>query len=277
MFKSILAHLLGYLLGRSFMKLNIHRFILRLLNGVITCIEVIAIVVVVLYAGYSLWDNQQVYDSVSNLQNELLAFKPAEEDDAPPSFDELHEINADICAWLTMDGTRIDYPVLQGPDNWYYLSRNVYQETDLAGSIYLDFQNDFALTDAYNLLHGHHMNQGRMFGDLDLYKQEQFFRETATGTLLTPACMWQLDVIAYLPVKSTDDVIFAPQRYTEDASAVLDYAETLAIHLHAETLAAARETGAPLLALATCSPESSDARTIILCMMTRVTEGGAAQ
>lgn len=253
-----------------------YRDILRLLNAIITCIEVVVIIAVVLYAGYSLWDNQQVYESVSSLQNELLAFKPAEKD-ADAKFKELQDINPDVCAWLTMDGTRIDYPVLQGEDNWFYLSRDVYRKTVMAGSIYLDASNAFALTDAYNLLHGHHMDQGRMFGDLDLYKQEQFFNDNTTGSLLTPTCAWRLDVIAYLPVKDTDDVIFAPQRFTEDASAVLDYAETQARFLHEDTLAIARETDAPLLALATCSPEASDARTIILCMMTRVTEGGAAQ
>lgn len=251
-----------------------YRDFLRLLNGLITCIEVLALIVIALYAGYALWDNQQVYDAVTSLQNELLAFKP--EEDAAPSFDELQAINPDVCAWLTMDGTRIDFPVLRGENNWVYLSRDVYGNTSLAGSIYLDSRNAFGMTDAYSLLHGHHLDQGRMFGDLDLYKQERFFRENTTGTLLTPGGAWQLDVIAYLPVKSTDDVIFAPQRYTQDAAEVLAYVEQNARYLHQDILALARENHAPLLCLATCSSEASDARTIVLCMMTRV-EGGGAQ
>ena len=91
--------------------------------------------------------------------------------------------------------------------------------------------------------------------------------------LLTPETVWQLDVIAYLNVKATDDVIFAPQRYTQDAAGVLDYTEAKAVYLHDDTLARAREQGAQLLCLATCA-EGSD-RTIILCMMTRSEEGGA--
>lgn len=252
-----------------------YRDILRLLNGVITVIEVLALIAVVLYAGYALWDNQQVYDSVTSLQNELLAIKPAEAGTAAPSFAELQAVNPDVCAWLTMDGTRIDYPILQSSNNSYYLSYDVHRKFSLAGSLFLDFHNAFEVTDAYNLVHGHHMDQGRMFGDLDLYKQERFFRENVTGRLLTPDAAWQLDVIAYLNVKSTDDVIFAPQHWRENAETVLDYTEETATYIHTDTLAQARESGAPLLCLATCA-EGSD-RTIVLCMMTRVAEGGAAQ
>lgn len=250
-----------------------YRDALKLLNGILTVIEALVLIVCMLYAGYALWDNQQVYNSVSSLQNELLSMKPADERAAAPSFEELQAINPDVCAWLTMDGTRVDYPILRTTNNVYYLSYDVHRRFSLAGSLFLDYQNDRAVTDAYSLVHGHHMDQGRMFGDLDLYKQEKFFRENTTGMLLTPETVWQLDVIAYLNVKSTDDVIFAPQRYTEDAAGVLDYTEAKAVYLHEETLTRAREQGAQLLCLATCA-EGSD-RTIILCMMTCSTEGGA--
>lgn len=251
-----------------------YRDILRLLNGLVTCVEVVVLAACALYAVFSLWDNQQVYDSVSSLQNELLAFKPSGEDETGPSLQELQAINPDVCAWLTMDGTRIDYPIVQASNNSYYLSYDVHRKFSLAGSLFLDFHNDFAITDDYNLIHGHHMDQGRMFGDLDLYKQERFFEENRTGLLITPGVQYQLDVIAYMNVSSTDDVIFAPQRWQEDAAVVLDYTEAEAVYLHEETLAEARERDADLLSLATCAAGSD--RTIVLCMMTRM-EGGAAQ
>ncbi|MBR3763165.1 MAG: class B sortase [Clostridia bacterium] len=254
-----------------------YRDVLRILNGLLSAVEALLLIVCLLYAGYSLWDNQQIYTSVSSLQNELLAFKPTateNDEETGPSFEELQAINPDVCAWLTMDGTRIDYPILRANNNTYYLSYDVYRKFSLAGSLFLDSRNAFTVSDAYNLIHGHHMNQGRMFGDLDLYKREEFFRENATGSLITPETAYQLDVIACLNVNSTDDVIFAPQRWLEDAEAVLDYTERNATYLHADTLALARTSGAPLLCLATCADGSN--RTIVLCMMTRA-EGGAAQ
>ena len=252
-----------------------YRDVLRLLNGVLSFVEALLLIGCLLYAGYALWDNQQIYTSVSSLQNELLAFKPAEDADAAgPSFEELQAINPEVCAWLTMDGTRIDYPILRADNNSYYLSYDVHRNFSLAGSLFLDARNAFGVSDAYNLIHGHHMDQGRMFGDLDLYKQEEFFRENATGMLLTPETVYKLDVIAYMNVNSTDDVIFAPQRWLEEADAVLDYTEQNAVYLHEDTLALARMSDAPLLCLATCADGSN--RTIVLCMMTRA-EGGAVQ
>ena len=97
-----------------------YRDVLRLLNGVLSFVEALLLIGCLLYAGYALWDNQQIYTSVSSLQNELLAFKPAEDADAAgPSFEDLQAINPDVCAWLTMDGTRIDYQIdqIQTNDN----------------------------------------------------------------------------------------------------------------------------------------------------------------
>ncbi|MBQ8200170.1 MAG: class B sortase [Clostridia bacterium] len=224
-----------------------------------------------LYAVYALWDNQHVYNRASNVQSELLAFKPAEEEEAGPSFDELQTLNPDVCAWVTMEGTRIDFPVVQGSNNFEYLSLDVYGKFSLAGSIYLDSRNGRDFGDAYSLLHGHHLDQGRMFGDLDLYKQRDFFDEHTTGTLMTPEGSYALEVMAYLLVRSTDDVIFAPQHWREDASELLAYVQEHAVYTHEEVLARAAAMSsedAAMLCLATCSTEYTDARTIILCLMT---------
>lgn len=247
------------------------RRLIRLLNGIVTAVEAVLLIAALLYAVYCLWDNQHVYMQASSVQNELLAFKPDEEEAEGPSFAELQAVNEDVCAWLTMDGTRIDFPVVQGSNNFEYLSLDVYGKFSLAGSIYLDSRNSRAWTDAYSLLHGHHLDQGRMFGDLDLYKREDFFRDNRTGTLITPEGAWQLDVIAYLAVTSTDGVIFAPQRFLTDAAGVYQYIEEKAVYLHEDTLALAAAENAPLLSLATCSSEASEARTIILCRMTAMT------
>lgn len=255
-----------------------HRRLIRLLNGIVSAAEAVLLITVLLYAVYCLWDNQHVYMQASSVQNELLAFKPQEAEEEGPSFDELQAVNPDVCAWLTMDGTRIDFPVVQGSNNFEYLSLDVYGKFSLAGSIYLDSRNSRSWQDAYSLLHGHHLDQGRMFGDLDLYKQRDFFRDNRTGTLITPGGSWQLDVIAYLAVTSTDGVIFAPQRFLTDATGVYEYIRQKAVYLHEDTLTLAMAENAPLLSLATCSSEASEARTIILCRMTAMnTEGEVAE
>ncbi len=241
--------------------------LVRLINSLISAAEMIVLVVVLAYALFALWDNRQVYHSADAARDELFAFKPQEED-AAPSFDELQAINPDVCAWLTMDGTNIDYPVVQGENNFEYLSLDVYGEYSLAGTIYLDSRNNREFTDEYSVLHGHHLDRSRMFGDLDLYKQQDFFAENTTGTLLVPGGYYSLDVMAYLLVESTDEVIFAPQNWVEDNSEVLEYARENAVYMNEDVFERAGEDGSQLLCLATCSTETTEARTIIICLMT---------
>ena len=56
--------------------------------------------------------------------------------DESPSLQELQKINPDVCAWLTVDGTKIDYPVVQGETNLEYINQDIYGEFALSGSIF---------------------------------------------------------------------------------------------------------------------------------------------
>ncbi|MBQ9721765.1 MAG: sortase, partial [Oscillospiraceae bacterium] len=127
-----------------------------------------------LYAAYALWDNAQVYRAARDVHLELLALKP-EAAEAGPSFEELLALNADVRGWLTLEGTDIDYPVLQGENNLSYINTDVYGRFALAGSIFLDSRNAADFSDPYNLIYGHHMAHGSMFGDLDRYLNAAFF------------------------------------------------------------------------------------------------------
>lgn len=86
-------------------------------------------------------------------------------------FDELLAINPDVAGWIKIDGTAIDYPVLQNSDNAYYLSRDLYKEPNKHGAIFLDCRCEW---NGDKIIYGHHMKDGTMFHDLTLYKNEAF-------------------------------------------------------------------------------------------------------
>ena len=75
-------------------------------------------------------------------------------------------INPDVRGWLTIDGTHVDYPIVQGEDDMEYVNKGVYGEFSLSGTIFLDSENTSDFSDCYNLLFGHHMANGAMFGDV---------------------------------------------------------------------------------------------------------------
>ena len=89
-------------------------------------------------SGYMLWDSHQVYQTADAKNYE--AYIPTEK--STKSFEELQKINPDVCAWLTVDGTKIDYPVVQGETNLEYINQDIYGEFALSGSIFLDSRND---------------------------------------------------------------------------------------------------------------------------------------
>lgn len=73
-------------------------------------------------------------------------------------------INKDIVGWLTVDNTKIDYPVVQANNNEYYLNHNLYKDYSSAGWVFMDSKNK--LDDQNLIIYGHRRKDGSMFGSL---------------------------------------------------------------------------------------------------------------
>ena len=77
-----------------------------------------------LFGAWSLWDIAATRRAA--LPEQTLRFKPLAAAPADsPGFAELRALNPDVCGWLTLDGTRIDFPVVQGADNMVYVNTDV--------------------------------------------------------------------------------------------------------------------------------------------------------
>lgn len=89
----------------------------------------------------------------------------------------LHARNPDCVAWITIDGTVIDYPVMHRPDKKdYYLNRDFNGKKSSAGTLYISEICDPQTS--YNvLIHGHNMNSGKMFAALTKYKKRSFYED----------------------------------------------------------------------------------------------------
>ena len=305
------------------------RSVLRFCNGLITFLVTVVLIVCTAYAGYALWDNQQVYDAVENTMGDMRAIidqmdvprdpssfsafvasytvqtapptpepqaaivvpeqtpgpaaqttptaaptaAPTEEPKELSPFEQLRAINPEITAWITMMGTAIDYPVMQGSSNYSYLNKDVYGNFALAGSIFLDSRNDSAYQDIYSLLYGHDMSKHRMFSDLNLYKDEEFFKENHLGILLTPEGGHLLQNVACIVTSAGNSALFNPENwkhFTPDQ--MLEAVREDALHVSEEGMEALQvkidaKEAFRIVALSTCSGEFTDARTILLTLM----------
>ena len=69
----------------------------------------------------------------------------------------MQALNPDVCGWLTIDGTHIDYPLVQGATNMDYINRDVYGEFSLSGAVFLDSRSKADFSDGYSIVYAHHM------------------------------------------------------------------------------------------------------------------------
>ena len=157
-------------------------------NRILSFIVSVMIIVMLLYGGYSIWDSYTSFNGAF-VSNDLLEFKPPVDSpkESNPTLSELQKINPDVCAWITIDDTNIDYPVVQGVDDMEYINKNIYGEFEMSGSIFLSYMNNRDFSDSYNLLYGHHMSNGAMFGNVAKFMDTEYFKSHQTGTLY-PGC-----------------------------------------------------------------------------------------
>ena len=113
-------------------------------------------------------------------------------DDFPEvDFEEQWEINEDVCAWIRISGTHVDYPILRRGDakslyDSYYPNVTIEGEEGLPGSIYIEPCNSSEFTDFNTVIYGHNMRVKTMFGDLHGYDNEEYFDEHPYVYIVTP-------------------------------------------------------------------------------------------
>ncbi len=244
---------------------------LKIANSVITFVLIVSFLIAGSFAAYALWDNSTIYAAAENVQLDMLRLKPVvDAEEGGASFEELLAINPDVRAWVSLDNTGIDYPILQGETNLSYINTDVYGEFALAGSIFMDTRSDGEFQDPYSLVYGHDMVEGRMFGDLSLYKDENFFKKNSTGTLILSDRSYNLKIYAILVLQSSDGLIFNPESHKDGLSELIEYAQENALYLRTEMtedMKRRADDELQILSLTTCSAEFTDARTIILASM----------
>lgn len=134
-------------------------------------------------------DSSSNFEDLSELKdnkkvNVLTKAKPTVHLDAPEDvpemleeFNSLYAKNKSIIGWIQIEGTKIDYPVMQSKNEEYYLDHNFDQAKDNNGSIFIDSECSIWPRSQNIIIYGHNMKSGKMFGSLDNYKDKKFCDE----------------------------------------------------------------------------------------------------
>lgn len=234
--------------------------IARIADRILSYVVGIILILFFLYGSYALWDTWQIYEN-AGVNEELLRYKPVLADSADDSsLAELTTINPDVRAWLTIDDTHIDYPLLQAEDNMKYINADVYGEFSLSGSLFLDYRNAADFSDFYSLIYGHHMDGDVMFGELPHFLDADYFDRHQTGTLFLTDERFSIELFACLSVDAYDAVVFSPSIGEEkEKQDFLNYLREEAVLYREPEMAEADR----IIGLSTCSDAATNARIVV--------------
>ena len=242
-------------------RMTVAEKLLRIANRSMNLFVACLMTVLFLYGGYSLWDTWRIYHSALPDQN-LMKLKPVKGEDTNSSLQDLQKINADVCAWLTVDDTGIDYPVVRGKDDMEYINKDVYGNFALSGAIFLQSANQPDFSDPYNLIYGHHMSNGAMFGDVVEFVNEEYFSAHQTGMLYLPEKTCSITFFACVETDAMDSRIYGyitEPDTTGQMQQLLQYVQEHAVQY--------RDIGVTpqnsVIALSTCAESATNGRVIL--------------
>lgn len=181
-------------------------------------------------------------------------------------FDELRKVNKDIAGWLYCEGTAINYPVMQGEDNDFYLNHTYDKSPNRAGSLFVEALNTPDFADSNTIIYGHHMKDGSMFASLRKWADQEYYEEHPVFWLLTPKQDYRVLLFGGYTTSATSDV------YTIFQGPCPELGEYLkAVCARSDFRAGAEpDSNGRFVLLSTCEYDFEDARYVLHGMLVPV-------
>ena len=158
--------------------------------------------------GFSYWQGQKAYDRVSQAADlDVTSSSSFDLDSSMVDWSALSAINPDIVAWVYVPGTNINYPVVKGNDDSYYLTHDFEGSAGGItnnGCIFLHYDNASDFSDTGNFIFGHHLNDGTMFSAIS---DEKSVAEHRTVYLFTPTVNMKLRSFSLVHCGANDPLL----------------------------------------------------------------------
>lgn len=246
------------------------------LNRLVDTLFVLAMLLLLLVAIWTFWDARQIYAAAD--PNRFIQYKPDYPEDVE-TFEDLQAKNPDVKAWLTIYDTKIDYPLVQTDNDDYYMNHDVFGEIQASGSLFIDYRNNERFQDFNTIIYGHHMSERKMFGDIDLFLEEDFFNKHEFGNLYDGVQNRGLEIVAILEVDSHDPVLYYPAidgeelrlKYIDQIYNTARFIRGVSNTVQASSPSSGRSSPLTpddhILLLSTCSADITNGRFILVCKL----------
>lgn len=219
--------------------------------------------------------NNMDYDNLAQLKDDSIqstgvTVHLTDEKDKPPilqKYKTLYEKNKKLIGWLKIDDTNIDYPVMQTVNNEYYLDHNYNQEYDKNGSLFLDKDCDAAFPNDNMIIYGHHMKSGNMFGNLNYYSKESYYKshpQIQFDTIYEEG-LYDVMYVFRSRIYSEEEIVFKYYQFLDATSAdeFASYMDEMA-NLSLYDTGVRAGYGDQLLTLSTCDSSEEEGRFVVV-------------
>lgn len=229
--------------------------------------------------AWQTWTTQKNLDNLADKVNTDTIAIPdtAGESEDPVSeseammekYGELYKENKDFIGWLSVEGTKINYPVMYTPnDPEYYLRKNFDGDYDIGGMLFVDARCTFNPSSTDTIIYGHHMNNGTMFGPLMDFQDNDYLKEHTKITFDTMYRPGTYKIFASFQSKAydpdSDDFKYYDFINANSESELQDYLnniKSLSLYYDDEN---APSLGDEIITLSTCDYYTTDGRFAVL-------------
>lgn len=179
----------------------------------------------------------------------------------------LLNMNKDLIGWLKIADINIDYPVMQTSDNTYYLEHDFDKNYNKNGCLFLDYKCDVINRNKNLIIYGHNMRSGQMFGSLDKYASEDYYKEHPKFEFDTiyEKGAYEIVYVFRSRIYNEDDVVFKYYQFL-DVQSELEFdsnmSEMAAISLYDTGITPTYED--ELLTLSTCDYQEDNGRFVVV-------------
>lgn len=239
--------------------------------GIILCVCCMVLSGIMIYRHYA--QDKQYTDEFDDLaalinqaddQEESVPF--SEDETVLPEYAALYLQNSDMVGWIKIEGTTIDYPVMQTPDDPdYYLKHNFEKQDSDYGVPYAAGDCDVFEPSDNVIIYGHHIKNGKMFGALEDYKNQSFYEghKIIQFDTLTEKAEYEIIAVFKTVVYSESGFAFYSFIHAaneDDFNAYVSKCKELSLYDTGVTA----EYGDKLLTLSTCEYSSENGRLVVV-------------
>ena len=253
----------------------------RPLSIAIKCIAIVAAIGLIVSGTYLYiyfsdisYQNGKI-DNVRNTYDLNRDDYSKNEDDQFSKFDVLKQQNSDIIGWITIKNTEVDNPVYQTTDNQFYVDHDMDKKYNSYGALFLDYRCDIdpkSLTQN-QIIYGHHMRYGAMFGTLPKFRDLEFYKKSPTISFDSLYEQRVYKIFAVMVVNDAEDETFG-YSYTAYRTVFTSDTDFLDWIKHSRERSLIDTTvdvtvNDEIITLSTCCYDYDNARLVVLARLVR--------